>query len=213
MAEDIFNARQRHKETEILIMEDIGNKFAHLYKVISNEEFLRMESLGGEIPFFISAFDARQQVEVDDAIRGLKNKLETNGIPVLDLNLYDIVLELIHEELGVGEIFELEKTMDKTEFKEALQSILDIHEVLMPRIRSIIDKHAARVYFLTGIGLVYPFIRSHNVLNNLQNVAKKAPTVMFFSGEYSGQSLELFGLLKDDNYYRAFNVDNYKLNK
>ncbi len=194
-------------------MEDIVKKFEHLYKVISNKEFLRMESLGGEIPFFIAAFDPKQQIEVDRAIRSLKNKLETNGIPVLELNLYDIALELLNEELGEGEIFELEKTMDKNEFKEALQSILDINEVLVPKIKGMIDDASAKVYFLTGIGLVFPFIRSHNVLNNLQNVAKKAPTIAFFAGEYNGYSLELFGLMKDDNYYRAFNIANYKLKK
>lgn len=192
-------------------MEDINKKFEHLYNVISTDEFLRMESLGGEIPFFISAYDARQQIEVDKAIKGLKNKLDNNGIPVLELNLYDISLEILKEELGEGEIFELEKIMDKREFKEALQSTLDINEVLIPKIKSIIDAGSARVYFLSGIGLVFPFIRSHNVLNNLQNVAKNAPTVLFFAGDYNGQSLELFGLLKDDNYYRAFNIDNYKL--
>lgn len=194
-------------------MEDIVRKFEHLYKVITNEEFLRMESLGGEIPFFISAFDAKQQNDVDKAIKGLKNKLETNGIPVLELNLYDISIDLLNTELGAGEIFELEKSMDKKEFKEALQSTLDINEVLIPKIKTIIDSSSARVYFLTGIGLVFPFIRSHNVLNNLQNVAKSAPTVAFFAGDFNGYSLELFGLLKDDNYYRAFNIDNYKLKK
>mgnify|MGYP000972457965 FL=1 len=194
-------------------MEDIVKKFEHLYQVISNQEFLRKESLGGEIPFFIAAFDPKQQNDVERAIRKLKNKLDTNGIPVLELNLYDIALELLNEELGEGEIFELEKTMDKKEFKEALQSILDINEVLIPKIKDMIDAASAKVYFLTGIGLVFPFIRSHNVLNNLQNVAKKAPTVAFFAGDYNGYSLELFGLMKDDNYYRAFNIANYKLKK
>ncbi len=192
-------------------MEDIGKKFDHLYKVISTDDFLNMKSLGGEIPFFISAYDPKQQSEVDRSIKGLKNKLETNGIPVLELNLYDLSLEILNSELGEGEIFELEKSMDKREFKEALQSTLNIKEMLIPKIKSIIDTCSARVYFLTGIGLVFPFIRSHNVLNNLQNVAKKAPTVMFFAGDYNGLSLELFGLLKDDNYYRAFNIVNYKL--
>ncbi len=192
-------------------MEDISKKFEHLFQVISSGEFLRMESLGGEIPFFISAFDPRQQVEVDKAIRGLKNKLENNGISVLNLNLYDISMQILNKELGEGEIFELEKSMTKAEFKEALQSTLDINEVLIPTLKEIIDSSQAKVYFLTGIGMVYPFIRSHNVLNNLQNVAKKAPTVAFFPGVYNGNSLELFGLLKDDNYYRAFSIDQYKL--
>jgi len=191
-------------------MEDIVKKYEHLYRVISTEEFLRMESLGGEIPFFVSAYDAKQQIEVDRAIKGLKNKLEINGIPILELNLYDISMEILTEELGEGEIFELEKCMDKKEFKEALQSILDLNEVLIPRIKSFIYASAAKVYFLIGIGLVFPFIRSHNILYNIQTVAKKAPTVMFFPGDYNGKSLELFGLMKDDNYYRAFNIDNYK---
>ena len=192
-------------------MESIANRFEHLYKVISDEDFLQMKSLGGEIPFFVAAFEANQYNEVENAIRGLKNKLDNNGAPVLELNLYDMVMDILNSELGEGEIFELEKSMDKNEFKEALRSILDINEVLMPKIKSMIDASNARVYFLTGIGLVFPYIRSHSVLNNLQNVAKKAPTIMFFSGDYNGLSLELFGLLKDDNYYRAFNIDTYKL--
>lgn len=194
-------------------MEDIAKKFEHLYQVISTKEFLRMESLGGEIPFFISAYDAKQQMEVEKAIKGLKNKLELNGIPVLELNLYDICIELLNQELGEGEIFEIEKSMNKDEFKVALQSTLDIHDVLLPKIRQMMESNPAKVYFLSGIGMVYPFIRSHSVLNNLQNVAKDAPTVAFFEGNYNGLSLELFGLLKDDNYYRAFNMDNYKLKK
>jgi len=67
------------------------------------------------------------------------------------------------------------------------------------------------VMFITGVGEVFPYIRSHNVLNNLQSTAKDRPTVMFFPGEYtqsleSGASLDLFGRLHDDKYYRAFNI-------
>jgi hypothetical protein len=77
----------------------------------------------------------------------------------------------------------------------------------MPRIKKMIEDYPAKVYFLTGIGMVFPYIRSHNILNNLQNVAKDSPTVTFFPGDYNGHTLNLFGLLKDDNYYRAFNID------
>jgi phosphosulfolactate phosphohydrolase-like enzyme len=72
------------------------------------------------------------------------------------------------------------------------------------------------VIFLSGVGEVYPFIRSHNVLNNLQSTAKDKPTVLFFPGSYThstatGGSLDLFGLLHDDKYYRAFNILNYEV--
>ena len=70
--------------------------------------------------------------------------------------------------------------------------------------------------FLSGVGEVYPYIRSHNVLNNLQSTAKDAPTVLFFPGSYThalatGASLDLFGRLHDDKYYRAFNILNYEV--
>lgn len=191
--------------------DDIAQKFKHLLTVMQMKKFLDMEALGGEIPFFISTYNPEQELEIVRAIRGLKNKLEIKGIRISELNLYDIAIEILDEQLGKGEIFELEQQMDKEELRSALQSVLDIQEVMMPKIRNMIEVSGAQVYFVTGVGNVYPFIRSHNVLNNLQNIAKDAPTVMFFPGKYNGQSLELFDKLKDDNYYRAFNLDNYKI--
>jgi hypothetical protein len=189
---------------------DIHQQFDHLFKVISSPEFLSKRSLGGEIPFFISAFEVRNIFEVEKAIRGLINKLETSGVSVLEINLYDLTMQILDRELGEGAIFELEKEMDKEEFKQALNSVLDLRDVLMPAIARMIGSSQAKVYFLTGIGHVFPYIRSHNILNNLQNVAKDAPTVAFFPGNYNGISLELFGVMKDDNYYRAFNIGHYK---
>ena len=191
--------------------ENIAEKFENLFSIIQTSKFLRMEALGGEIPFYISNYHPEQTLVTDKAIKGLINKLENKGVEILELNLYDICIEILEEELGEGEIFALEKDMSKEEFKDALESVLDIQEVVMPFIRDRIKISKANVYFLTGVGNVFPFIRSHNILNNLQNVAKDAPTLMFFPGEYTGQTLELFGKLKDDNYYRAFNLNNYKL--
>jgi len=188
-------------------MVDITSKFSNLYNVISSKRFLNKEALGGEIPFFISAYDARQEIEVRDSIKLLKNKLETSGVSVLELNLYDVVCDILEEKGGVERMFKIELSKDKDKFLSALQSTLNIHQILMPRIKQMIEDSPAKVYFLTGIGMVFPYIRSHNILNNLQNVAKDSPTVTFFPGDYNGHTLNLFGLLKDDNYYRAFNID------
>lgn len=188
-------------------MEDITSKFSHLFQVISSQRFLSREALGGEIPFFIAAYNAKQELAVADAIKRLIKKLDTAGVAVLEINLYDLVCEIFEEKGGMGKMFRVEKAKSKAKFLSAIQSSLNIHQVLMPKIDRKIKDSEAKVYFLTGIGLVFPFIRSHNVLNNLQNIAKEAPTVAFFPGDYNGHSLNLFGLLKDDNYYRAFNID------
>lgn len=188
-------------------MEDLSIKFNHLFNLISTPRFLSMEAIGGEIPFFISAYNATQELEVKDSVKMLKNRLETSGINVLELNLYDIVCDILEEKGGMERMFRIEKAKGKDKFLRALQSTLNIHEVLMPRIEELINSSNAKVYFLTGIGLVFPYIRSHTILNNLQNAAKNAPTICFFPGVYTGHSLNLFGLLKDDNYYRAFNIE------
>ena len=188
-------------------MENIVDKFKHLFKVVSSQRFLNKEALGGEIPFFISTYKAKQEIEVQESIPLLINKLKNEGVAVLEINLYNIVCEILVNKGGMERMFRVEKAKSKAKFLRALQSSLNIHEVLMPEIDKIIKSSDAHVYFLTGIGSVFPFIRSHNVLNNLQNIAKEAPTVAFFPGDYNGHSLNLFGLLKDDNYYRAFNID------
>jgi bacteriophage exclusion system BrxB-like protein len=59
---------------------------------------------------------------------------------------------------------------------------------------------------VSGVGSVWPLLRSHSLLNNLQPVMGKTPLVMFYPGRYDGQSLRLFGKLKNNNYYRAFKL-------
>ena len=193
-------------------MEDINSKFKHIFKIASSDSFIQKKSLGGEIPFFISAYDATNELEIQKAIKGLKKKLQNNGRKVLDLNLYDIIIDIYQEKAMLNMMFNVEKKKSKDKFLRALQSSLNIHEVLMPKISQLINEAKADINFITGIGLVYPYIRSHTILNNLQNIAKDAPTIIFFPGKYDGNSLNLFGLLKVDNYYRAFNIDTIKNN-
>lgn len=188
-------------------MSNIRRQFDHIFKVVSNGGFLRKEALGGEIPFFIAAYPAKEEIKVRDEIRMLKNKLSTKGIEVLEINLFDLVCEILEEKGGVERMFRVEKAKGSEKFLRALQSSLNIHEVLLPKIKQLIEESNAHVYFLTGIGLVFPYIRSHTVLNNLQSIAKDSPTITFFPGDYNGHTLNLFGLLKDDNYYRAFNIE------
>ena len=62
------------------------------------------------------------------------------------------------------------------------------------------------VLIITGVGEVYPFMRVHNVLNNMQSTFRDVPIVVAYPGSYDGGSLSLFGKLSDGNYYRAFDL-------
>jgi hypothetical protein len=144
-------------------------------------------------------------------IKNLETKLLNDGIKALVVDLFELSCSIIETNICLEKMFEVEVKKDKDKFKRALQSTVNIHDRLIPEVIKLVSVTNPKMLFIKGVGAVYPFIRSHTVLNNLQSAVKDIPTVMFFSGAYSGQSLNLFGLMKDDNYYRAFNIDNYKL--
>lgn len=190
---------------------NIQESFDHLLAVISGQRFLQKEGLGKEVPFFISPFDVRVSVDVVKLQKQLIKRLEQSGIRVLEINLYDLAIEILKDRGIWEQIIEIESGVSKDELKELLQGVLDPEANLVPAIASKLENNEFEVLLLTGIGEVFPYIRSHHVLNNLQSTAKEKPTVMFFPGAYthsieSGASLDLFEILHDDKYYRAFNI-------
>ena len=189
----------------------IKDRFQHLLTVISSQRFLNKQGLGNEVPFFICPFKPKDTLDMSRMRQQLIKKLAQKGIDVLDINLYDLVIKILKDEGDWEWCQEQEQSISKEELREELQSILDVETVLTPAIEQVMAGTEFHVMFISGVGEVFPYIRSHNVLNNLQKSAKEKPTVMFFPGVYkqsadSGASLDLFGLLQDDKYYRAFNI-------
>lgn len=191
------------------------DRYQHLFSVVSGQRFLNKQGLGNEVPFFICPYRPEEAVEMERLQRQLVNRLEQTGIRILSLNLYDLSVDILQERGIWDQVLEAESTVSKEQFKELLQGVLDPEHHLVPVIAQKIQGAEFDVLFLSGVGEVFPYIRSHNVLNNLQSTAKDQPTVMFFPGTYThsletGASLDLFGRLHDDKYYRAFNIFHYE---
>jgi hypothetical protein len=190
---------------------NIKEAYVYLSDVISSTSFLQNQGLNNDIPFHICPYHPSLQDDINKLIRQLINYMPDNGKTVLEVNLYDLVVELLKEEGDWEWMLENEATMERDEFKEELQSILDVEKVITPEIAKRMDATSFDVLFITGVGEVFPYIRSHNVLNNLQKLAKEKPTLIFFPGVYQhslekGASLDLFDRITDDKYYRAFNI-------
>lgn len=187
-------------------------RFDHLVSLLSSQRFLKREGLGNEVPFFVCSFAPTEAIEFAEVVSQLKRQLSQSGIRILDINLYDLAIEMLSKDGDLEWILESEPRLEKVKLLSNLRGILDTERHLIPAIEQRMkDAAGFQILFLTGIGEVFPYIRSHNVLNNLQRIAKEQPTVMFFPGTYShslekGASLELFGRLRDDKYYRAYNV-------
>lgn len=185
--------------------------YDHLLKTISSQRFLKMQGLGNEIPFFICPFRPERTEDMYNVIRQLINQLKSQGTRALRIDLYDLSIELLKKRGIWEQTLDSERSLSKAELQELLQGVLDPEQHLIPAIAEKMGQEDFEVLFITGVGEVFPYIRSHTVLNNLQSTAKSRPTIMFFPGKYSqdadkGSSLKLFDKLLDDNYYRAFDI-------
>lgn len=184
----------------------------HVYEVLRSQRFLNMEGLSKEVPFFIYHYPPNWAVDVEATRDRVITKLRSDdGLTVVNINLYDLAIKLLTDRGVWDRILELEPTQDKSEFRETLQGMLDPHDHFAPAIREQLVKDPSDMVFLTGIGEVFPFIRTHTVLENLQSVVAGRPMLAWFPGTYeftqaSGHQLRALNLSASDSYYRAKDI-------
>lgn len=114
-------------------------RFQHLLTLISSERFLKRQGLGNEVPFFICPFKAEEAVEMGRMQKQLINRLDQNGVHILEINLYDTSIELLRRRGIWDQILQMESTTDKDEIKELLQGVLDPENHLIPEIAAMPD--------------------------------------------------------------------------
>lgn len=184
----------------------------HLYKTLRSERFLKMQGLSKEVPFFIYHFPPSWALDVEDMRDRVQTKLQSDdGLSVVEIDLYDLAIDLLSERGVWNQVLDLEPTMEKSEFREVLQGMLDPHDHLAPAIRARLGTQPSDMVFLTGIGEVFPFIRTHTVLENLQSVVTGRPMLAWFPGTYeftqtTGHQLRALNLSASDSYYRAKDI-------
>ncbi|TXL64465.1 DUF1788 domain-containing protein [Cerasibacillus terrae] len=187
----------------------INSRLQKIREKIQDDAFIQGRGLGNEISFYIFDYDPKHELIVRDEIKSLKRTFrhEMYNRHIIEFDLYKILLEVAKEKRIYQQIFEMEKT-EGNEFLFGALTDFAIPEIFMDYIMENIGNH--NVIFLTGVGKIYPFVRSHTILNNLQEKIDRIPVIMFYPGEYDGQSLNLFGKFKDENYYRAFQLVDHK---
>jgi hypothetical protein len=204
-----------------MIANNIENKplherFSHLLETISGTRFRTLQGIGNELPYFICPFQPEEKIEMDSAINNLDMQLKQRGVKVERINLYDLCIQLLKERPRVWPtLIERESSMPKDELLEQFQRMLDSEDHLAPEIAQQLEETTYDVVFIEGVGEVYPYVRTHFLLENLEKYLSNKPLVLFFPGTYiqtlhAGASLELFGRLHDDRYYRAINIYRYE---
>lgn len=187
-------------------MSEIVARLDALREKLSDEAFLSNKGLSNEVGLYIFAHQPSEELAVRYFVQDLLERQEQGGLPyrIVHFDLYEIMLEICRERRILDRIPQMEMQRGQEFILKQIQKIAP-PEAYVAHMKYNDHRHGD-VVFITGVGRVFPYMRSHNILNNLQHVFDDVPVVLFYPGEYTGQSLTLFGKLFDDNYYRAFNL-------
>jgi hypothetical protein len=177
-----------------------------LPKIIS-DDFLKGSGIGNELAFYIFDYPPKEELRVREHIRFLLGHIpkQRPGLRVRHINLFDFVLDYLKSRNLLDKAIQMQSERGNEALKKALAGPLHENK-LASSFAELAQPEQHDLVLVSGVGSVWPLLRSHTLLNNLHPIMGYTPLVMFYPGRYDGQSLRLFGRLKNDNYYRAFKL-------
>jgi hypothetical protein len=186
-----------------MTMADIKQELDRIKGRISDANFLANKGLSNEVGIHVFKYEPQNELIVRDYIERLV-KTPCDSFRIIERDMYKILLDILDEKKVLGSVPSLEERKGKDYLLTQLQKIATQDSFLAKMKYK--PHERGDVLFLTGIGKVYPFMRSHKMLDSMQQEFSDIPIVMFYPGEFNGQSLSLFNKFHDGNYYRAFNL-------
>ena len=186
---------------------EFNERLDKIWDRISDQDFLANRGVAHEVRYYVFDYEPCDELIIRDKIKALKkqNNPDADGFQIIEFDLYDMVISILEEKGYIDKCVKFEEQKGMEYLYTAVTKMLRLtndDNLIVNRILESTPENA--VVFLTGVGKVFPFVRSHNVLNNLHQVLDSVPVVMFYPGTWNGQSLSLFGTITDGNYYRAF---------
>ena len=174
---------------------------------IISDEFLSGSGIGNEVAFYIFDYPAEDELRVRDFLRTLLHyiPMQRHGMRVKHIDLFDFMLDHLRSRNLLDKAIELQRAKGDQALKKALSGPLHESKLSTPFAETA-QPEEHDLIIASGAGLVWPLLRTHSLLNNLQPVMGNTPLLLFYPGRYDGQSLRLFGKLKNNNYYRAFKL-------
>lgn len=197
----------------------LDKRLDQILPVITSDEFLNATGLGNEIAFHIFDYPPEDEIRVRKHVEWLMEQIPKRrpGTKVIHINLFEFLIEHLKERGLLERAFVMQREKGDKALGKALSGPL--HEEKLSKVFAEVarpDEHD--LVLVSGVGSVYPLIRTHTLLNNLQPFIGMTPLIMFYPGRYDGVSLRLFGKTslsagassgtgkRPDPYYRAFRL-------
>lgn len=185
----------------------LNDRFIDLEDRMISVASLTRYGTANDLKFYIFDYDPKDELIIRKEIK----KLKSRNPDIAEFDLYEMMLEIIDEEGYMADIQRMETDYEKDlllrEVFQPLLSIEEDHNSFLERFKNGVPDDGKSIVLITGVGKIFPIIRSHTILNNLQSIFHRNPVVMMYPGRYeikNAMTLRLFERLDDGNYYRAF---------
>ncbi len=174
---------------------------------LTSDELLTNKGLGNEIGFYIFDYPPEFEMEMREHVNFIIRQLPKKkpDLRFKHINLFELVISYLKQRKLLDRAIRIQLKKGDQALLKAIKGALGADKVAKAFVAEAEPQNNDLV-LLSGIGAVYPLLRSHNLLNNLHSLMGDTPLVVFYPGTYTGQGLRLFGKLKEVNYYRAFQL-------
>lgn len=174
---------------------------------ILSEEFLQGRGLGNEIGFWIFDYAPEEELQVREYLSFLTDFLakKHNHLRVASINLLAVMRDYLADRKFLDKACDMQMQKGDKALMKALAGPMHMDK-FAPYMVERTNAEEQDIILIHGIGSVWPVMRAHNLLNKLHGLLGHKPVVLFYPGEYNGQSLTLFNRISSNNYYRAFSL-------
>ena len=175
---------------------------------LTSRDFLDSKGLGNEIGFWIFDYPPDRELDMRSFLSGTVLSALSKQVPALradTIDLLQLVTGILEERKLLDKAMDMQKNKGDESVLAALRSVLK-EDKIAQKIAAQHDIANLDLLILTGVGAVYPMLRTHTLLSALHPIMGNTPLLLFFPGRYDGHSLRLFNTLTEDHYYRAFRL-------
>jgi len=177
---------------------------------ITTHDFISARGIGNEIAFYIFDYPPAEELRIRQYITFLLETLARKKAELRPkhINLFRFLVEYLRERGFLEKCFALQHTRGDAALYKALKGILDGRKIARHFKREV-QPEVHDLVLVSGVGSVYPLLRTHTLLHNLSPIMGNTPLIVFFPGEYKQGELRIFGEGRSEmqaNYYRAFRL-------
>lgn len=194
---------------------------AELYNQLIDKDFQDHNTGNLFFPAYMYMYDATKEYEIEKEILDIKNRLHrpNNYLDVLIIDIFEEFITFLKQEKFGKEASKFDYYV-KYELinKEAIEKALSRDVYDQKKFLGYLDKkitdhlqnssnYEVAYVLLKGFGNAFPYIRASKFMSNFESFIKGYKLIMFYPGEAKNY-YSLFGLLKDENLYRAIKLIN-----